>query len=282
MGIRKYFEEMKGEKEAMKLSDLSMDVKEDRERLKFDVDEFFDRGDWQKELERLDILLKEDDLDNYFIELHNLILISRDKVADLLTDDLADKMQDLIEAGVLKSGIYNDAFVMSFSSRFKNIFPKQSSEFDFEQYWDEFVNVVREYEGKGNFFCEACNLKILFPTKFVQLEFDQEILQKARDSASSEKDAGIWMFAYYMSRMRIAFPEMYEEVGISSDDWQAMKERIALYKREGYGNMFLMAASMKILAAEEVRVGDNGLELIMKKEGDFKQVKKPRPERLEF
>ncbi len=39
--------------------------------------------------------------------------------------------------------------------------------------------------------------------------------------------------------------------------------------------------NFKILAADEVKVTDRGLEIAMKKE-DFKQTKKPRPERRAF
>ena len=130
-----------------------------------------------------------------------------------------------------------------------------------------------------NFAYQAMSLKILFPDRVSELDLDDSALQGMKDALESDRQAIDWWDQ--AMRLKILFPDKTAELGLDSA-WQGMKDQLVSYRqRNNWYGFADQAMSLNILAADEVKVTDQGLELIMRKE-DFKQTKKPRPERKDF
>ena len=82
--------------------------------------------------------------------------------------------------------------------------------------------------------------------------------------------------------LKILFPERVEELGLE-DKWAEMKK---VYEwdcqRGNWLRTAIQAMHLRILAAKEVRITDQGLELVMQEPETFHRDIPPRPVRREF
>ena len=127
----------------------------------------------------------------------------------------------------------------------------------------------------------AMCLKILFPEKVGELELNKKwkkMLQKYRFYDESNNNE--WNLTYLGMRFKILFPEKVGELELDKK-WEKMKKRYEDdCRRKSWWSALDLAASLKVLAAKQVKITDQGLELIMEDQEDFKDEVLERPERL--
>jgi len=84
--------------------------------------------------------------------------------------------------------------------------------------------------------------------------------------------------------MKVLFPEKASTLSPDKTAWQGMKEQLTGYRaRKEWPQFFLHAMRMKTLVAEEVKITDKGLEIIMQKEKpEFEEKTPPMPQRRKF
>ncbi len=104
----------------------------------------------------------------------------------------------------------------------------------------------------------AKNMKILFPEKAGMW------LQHMKFEPDKQLHAPR-LFASYSAREKILFPEEFAKTAISKADWKAMKTTLQKTVQTDLDSLML-AYSMSILAAKEVKITDKGLELVMAEE----------------
>lgn len=135
-------------------------------------------------------------------------------------------------------------------------------------------------------------LKILLPS--VKLPESAKVLPTIRESLRELRDENRWdLFIKLAGYASLAFSDGFETINVSEKDWKNMINEFKKWswqKKANFAtqlwpsfNIFLEDAMLlKILAAKEVRITDQGLELIMPEKQDYKSKIPPRPERRNF
>ena len=105
----------------------------------------------------------------------------------------------------------------------------------------------------------------------------KEMLEKNRTESQ-------WYdFLKLAANLKILHPERYDELKVDLEAWKNMKELLERFIKTKHWFVVLeIAFYLKVLAAEKINFTDQGMELVMEKSEDFKQTKKPRPERKNF
>ncbi|NQV12908.1 MAG: hypothetical protein HQ530_01250, partial [Parcubacteria group bacterium] len=117
----------------------------------------------------------------------------------------------------------------------------------------------------------------------VEKEVSEEDWGKMRENYERYCQEGDWWEATCQAmNFKVLFPDKIAELNLESR-WAQMKER---YEQDCQGENWeyatYQAMNLKILAAKEVRITDQGLELVMPEQENFKQPTPPRPERKEL
>lgn len=82
--------------------------------------------------------------------------------------------------------------------------------------------------------------------------------------------------------LKIIFPNRVSELNLDEEASQGIKQKLKTERGRDWWNFSGIAMRLKILAAKEVRITDNGLELVMPEKKGFQKEEKPRPERKKF
>ena len=143
--------------------------------------------------------------------------------------------------------------------------------------------------------------KFLFPHKIPEFHLDTEVWNKTKEyfeqqKSSLEKRHKQWgatpgrendwyIFSLEVVAMKFLFPEKTSELTLDPGAWDEMKKsleyaRPILQNQPGFARMAMV---LKLLAAEEVKITENGLEIIMQKEEpEFKEETPPMPQTRKF
>jgi len=126
----------------------------------------------------------------------------------------------------------------------------------------------REISGQPNDFDDPLDLvhiKLLDPVKASELRFNKHYLLKSLKESRDQED---WHdFATYAEALKILAPEEFRtRSDCDTTAWKKMRDELYTLRNEGkIVEFFEMAASMKMLAAEEIKIYDTRIEIIMPK-----------------
>ena len=164
------------------------------------------------------------------------------------------------------------------------LYPERFSTLDLgEKAWQVGVESLHQLEGIW-VTDHALRLKILFPEKFSSLDLDfvWKNLKEGIGEIRKDDEFGYKSFFEVLAKARILFPERYAELRPSPRDWSVMKECFeGMRENKEWWSFAKVAASMKILAAEEVSITKNGYEIKMPGDESFKHDSLP-PEKRKF
>lgn len=282
MGIRKHFESMKDEKEAMKLSDFSLED-EEKEDMRFDPEKDISNEEWQKMKEYLDEIGPDEQ--DYYKYAAYMRLLFPERFSELGIDDrLWDRM-----VGAYNS-IRPSTVLLEMLTCAKILFPDRQilEDPNYDEKKKQMLSVLREdrnfdFQSHSivDYYIIAENIvaKMICDTQerddFPSLNDDVfEDLKKAWKGAYKKKE---WIWCIHVgSDIKILFPEKFSELGVDDEFWRQAKEEIGHELKD-----VERLVKMKILAADKVEVTDQGLEIEMLKKS-LTEKKTSRPERKSF
>lgn len=123
-------------------------------------------------------------------------------------------------------------------------------------------------------FPDLANIRIIAPEKMNDFEITDDVMEDARKRIGRYKSVSQWPnCAQFLSDIKIASPEKIGELGIEQWMWERIfqdtKTALNEYPAKGMGSdtspKFIAkhAVHLAILSAEDVKVTDDGVELIM-------------------
>ena len=108
----------------------------------------------------------------------------------------------------------------------------------------------------------AMDIKILYPAK--ELGLNQANWQTMRDGLEEARNNNWRDFSHQAAAIKVLDPKA--DLGLDEAVWQDMRDELeACRKNGGWGFFCSLVMDMKILAADEVKVTENGLEITMRK-----------------
>jgi len=278
MGIKEHFKEHPDED--IKIHDFSVEA-EEVEKLKFDAESEISGEVWRKLKDSLE-RCRENSWIGFDEKAFALKILFPDRASELgLNDDAWQGMNTKLE----KERENNHLNFVEQAMRLKILFPERISELDLDsvQQIIEDELIIWRHSDREVVIILALSSKIIFPEKTLEFDFDDEDWREIKEKLEDYRDNEQWLlFAQQAMRLKILFPERISELGLDDKTWKIMKDLLKNYcKDKRWGSITNLAMYLKVLAADEVKVTDQGLELVMRKQ-DFKQERKPRPERREF
>lgn len=197
------------------------------------------------------------------------------------------------EKGYLET--YRDVSPLVFiniAASLKILFPQRFGELNddnLNRIWTEAKKEL-ETENEGgsdasfNQVHDFLDLILLFPDRKSDINLDESLYLSAKRETEDTLQQGKWHdFVSLALSLRLVFPERFTEIKIKTNDWQMMKEALKnSVEEKGWNSRNIaLAAGMKILAAEEVKITDQGLEITMPKPA-FQRFAQPLPQIRKF
>ena len=155
--------------------------------------------------------------------------------------------------------------------------------------WNGMKKQLEEYRLRDqahqwkNFSAQAMRMKILDPNQ--DLNLDQSAWQHMTDELEYYRTGGYWdSFAYQAMIMKVI--DQKYDLKLDQATWQGMRGELEALRQENeteeWKKFISLATEMKILAAEEVKVTDRGLEIKMRKDKPLTSSVPPLPETKQF
>ena len=274
--------------ERINIKDLTLEEPEKKRGLPFDPERDITEEDW----EGMKNDTKKDRAEHmwYFfakkVMSMNILLPEKMEELDLKNEETWQGMRDYLKK-LLKEGSSSDHLV-SYATAMKIIFPERFSEFYVGgEVWEGMKNRLNREREAANwwaFAILALEMKILFPDRSSEFLDDtaREGMEKLLKKMRSEK---IW-YNYFQQAMqaKVLFPDRASDLYPDKTAWKEIKEHLMRARTDSRGETFLeIAMHMKLLAAEEIKITDQGLEIIMPKENpEFKEETPPMPQTRKF
>ena len=277
--------------ERINIKDLTLEEPPKKKELPFDPERDLteeDKGNLKKELE-------ENIINHSWVNaLENMSAYNAlfpDEIESLILDDTAWLEIKRVINFFQSTKQYRDFNEMAVQA--KLAFPKQSKEIVLD---DTTYQESREYLGTcaakklwWAFGQEAMKIKILFPEKsgsLLQVEniTSNEIWDGMKKELERMIDLGLRHFCQHAAAMKILFPYRISELSFDTAFWKQAHKELSDYRdKEFWRGLFQEAVAMKLLAAEEINITDQGLEVIMQKEKpEFKEETPPMPKTRKF
>ncbi|MDO8618645.1 MAG: hypothetical protein Q7R49_01730 [Candidatus Daviesbacteria bacterium] len=95
------------------------------------------------------------------------------------------------------------------------------------------------------------------------LNFDAVAMKKMTWRQEKYRKSNIEYWAYVYSSLKIIYPEFESYWNVNMSEWRKLKRSLNFLRGNDWFKFASLASSMKILAAEEVNITDQGLELTM-------------------
>ena len=285
MGIREHFENRKDTGD-LKLSDLTLEMGESPDELKFDPRTEVSDSDWQGMKEKLEERWSSG-LDVYNMPAQMRIL---DDAADIQVANW-DRVKKILD-DYRRSEDWDD--LASVASSMKQVWPDRIRELGIDdEAWNGMKRVLIEHRdasfgglAQGDwpaFVWLAADMKILRPDSEDELVSDIA-WERIKNNLKEYCEDNNWnSFADMVSWVRILKPDQVKELEVDDDAWQGMRDALEEYRKDNDWRGFAdLASSMTIIAAERVEMTDTGLNVVLPLKSDYKVEKKQRPVRKNF
>ena len=132
----------------------------------------------------------------------------------------------------------------------------------------------------GDFSTQAMAMKLLNPNQ--ELNINLTDWQGIKDELNGYRKSGRWGY-FSEQAMAIKLLGPTQDLRVDQIDWQNMEDFLKMYRLWHVSDFFNHAMSMAILAAEEVKITDKGLEVNMRKpKKSLASEVPPMPETKQF
>jgi len=261
---------------------LSLEVPEKDRKLEFEPDKEFTSQEWQNTAEEFRNSWKnrkpEDNVVVLSWGLPALKIFKPDLADPLLTDEVA-------------RGLFNELAKMSegrhwvaFSERavfLKILFPDRVIISP-----DSKARVISAALEEQDTFKAAqlgASLRILFPEDRFPKGLDQRWQELARKVSKDLEQVNMYSAVRYLANLKIMYPERFKDLSITSGRWQNLVSELHRTKSV---NLYCSYASAildgAIVAAENIRVTDKGLELVLPHREAVSEVSRDLPQTRNF
>lgn len=157
-----------------------------------------------------------------------------------------------------------------FPGKFKEIISKKGDPDWNEFKWEKMKEYLEEHRTGTSFSWHdiaglAVTLKMIHPERISELNLNDEFVEKIKKSMSMDMEENdMYSFLSDASNFRILFPERVGELNLDNKFWtKAKKEFRSLIRDKKYHHPSTFAMNMKILAAEDLKFTDRGMEVVM-------------------
>jgi len=272
MGIREHFKERSDED--VKIQDLKLEISESQGP-RFDPETEISDEQWDVMKKALESIRSGGDWHRYADMVSDVVLLFPDRIDQLnlsneVFDGLVETLDSTTGSQILESLL---ALKILFPNRFDEVLIG-----DVE--WDKIDDSIALSASVGDQAFGSSYFKIVFPDRVEKLDLTNEFCDRiieAIDKMKEEKSFN--SLSYFLKYIRILFPDRFEKMSLDDRTWNTMKRQAE--SRRTIKTYVADLLNLKILAAEEIKITDKGIEMIVEK-SDFKQEKKPRPERKKF
>lgn len=160
-------------------------------------------------------------------------------------------------------------------TQFKLLFPQSAEYIDLNRYWGRIIEHLRHQREAAYWeqvIIQTAQAKIIAPLRVDELRLDDDFLAHGQrkltwfrsndgEEERSEVAKSKWLpFAGVAAGLRILYPERFDELEIGGSDLQGMRSILSYLSRDPeVGDFLKLAANLKILTAQEVRVTPSGL-----------------------
>ena len=164
----------------------------------------------------------------------------------------------------------------------KILFPDKMSELNLEDSWENFKTWYEELcsgDDWGVALDTARKLMILFPDRVEDLRLEDK-REQMENAYKKKYDKGSWWEA---ARNAASFKILFSDSSMVGSEFEIMKAEFNNACRDGrWMAAGIYAPNLKIIAAKEVKVTDQGLEFVMSSEESFEKRVEERPQRIEM
>ena len=174
----------------------------------------------------------------------------------------------------------------------KIIFPERTPELNLDdELWKKLEGHLRGRimsQGSGKTMWTdiarfAMEARFLFPEKFSQLELGDDVWRGVLKNLEKHLRKELWTsYCQRAAQLRVVFPGRFHELKVK-DNWQNARDMLAkLRTNESWNGFLQLASAMKLLAAEDIKITNRSVEIIMKETPDFKEEIPPIPQTRKF
>ena len=275
--------------ERINIKDLTLEEPERKKGLPFDVERDLHPAFWDVATKQLKDHQERESWFNFATDAADLAILYPERIADLdLNETMWEKMKEELE-------IYKKEKVwglgVSLAANMKILFPEKNMNnlIDMDS-WRQIIQTFSSMKDIGSLrdsIVFASEVKILNPERFKDLELDEEkTWDEIETLLDRYRNVNIDVFAKIARQVRIVFPEKFYSLNLDAAMWEKMMK---LFRKQEILDPLLdprhiqFTASLKLLAAEEIKITDKGLEIIMSKEKpEFKEETPPMPQTRKF
>lgn len=145
----------------------------------------------------------------------------------------------------------------------KELYGRQAIDLNLNEYDKNQIIDVMRIVSYVTLFDMAHHFRLICPEVPINQYVTEEDWQKIKTEINENKERSHWSTAYLASSARILFPEKFSELNITKDDLQRIYQAcIDLKNIKGWENFTEIAWRLKILTADDIKVTEDGIELI--------------------
>lgn len=276
-------------KEDINIQHLSLEEPERTEKLPFDADKEITADDWANMKEALVISRINTSRDDFVRIAKYMKLLFPERVSELALDN-NDWGAIKLDIDNYRPRSDNDKFFL-IASAAKILFPERIKELGLDdQDWEMIKwKMQNSYATRqwDKLLTEAEYAKLLFPRhEFGALLKDErtwEGIKKHIEGLKNEK-SNMVLFVGYASTAKLLFPSHAGEINFDKNTWDVVKKNLNFYREiHASSTLAVYAAAMKIMAAEDAEITDEGIfEINMRKLKINLPEQKPVPETKKF
>jgi len=236
----------------------------------FDAKKEVSNEDWDSMKKVLEYYYESNHDSDFFEIAEDMKIIFPERESELNLDDV---MWNEMARGLRNTGGYSivrKARVL-FPERLKSVYSLDDGD------WGEIKHWCLEFDElySGNFedFIKKVRFAFyLFPERIMELDLENTMWDDAKKIIEEYRTKDIEKFVYYLAQAKLIFPNKVKRSTVEPEIWSLGREKLQNHRLGNKWKSFAaLAATMKILAAEQIQITDKGLEVLMpKSKKDFK------------
>ena len=275
--------------ERINIKDLTIEEPERKKGLLFDAEKEITDEDWEELKNTFSGMREREGSLNLMNHAMAMKILSSERVKELRFGEEDWTNSKFLYEIHRARGSHTESFD-SLAIAMRVVFPERASELRLDEtLWESYKRTIEQYKLEENwlsFHALAVRAKILFPKKFgEEITLDRKSLEELKKAFIWYREDNNWdSFIRRTFQAKILYPESLEEFNIDDATWKNMKKKLQESRKGKYWIDFAeYAMFLKLLAAEEIKITNKGLEVIMQKEeAEFKEETPPMPQTRKF
>lgn len=151
----------------------------------------------------------------------------------------------------------------------KLVFPEKRAELGLDETtWDGLIKQLDQFRMNqewDNYAQHARYMKGLFPDRISELKLDQEVWRAFSEKIQAYSLKKLSMTEIlFMESVQFLFPEKRSALAPTQQTWKEIRATLSKFRAENrWASFLLLAFCMKCLAAQDIKVTEYGMEIIM-------------------